>query len=213
MDDRVVLRQMADAVRVSQMDADWMDVSRLIGVDVAYAEDLQVACAVSLDRTTLAMLECHHVVSRVWAPYMPGLLSMREGAVMVRALEQMDLRHPVLVDGNGVLHPRRCGLASSIGVELGAVTIGVAKSLLLGRVGERNGDSAPVIVDGDELGRALYLGGRTRPIYVSVGNNISLQTAVDIVRACTRHSVPEPIRLAHMIASSEARRLEGYRES
>jgi deoxyribonuclease V len=194
--------------RIIYADAPWMDRTKVAGIDVAYSDNRAVVCAVVLDSKDLRIITTEHIISDIQSPYVPGLLALREASPMINVLKRMRLQCPVLVDGNGVLHPRRFGLACSVGLELGAVTIGVAKTLMFGHVGERTGDTAPVVDREETMGVALWLGRSKKPVYVSVGNNIGLETAVWIVRQCSVQSRPEPIRMAHTAASVLVNQLE-----
>lgn len=138
-------------------------------------------------------------------PYIPGLLSFRELPAIVSALERLSIPPElVLCDGQGRAHPRRFGIACHLGVTTGLATIGVGKSRLCGRHDEPGpGKGSTVdLVDGDEvIGRVLRSRDRVRPLYVSVGHRVSLDTAVDLVLACTpRYRLPEPVRRADHLA-------------
>ncbi len=95
------------------------------------------------------------------------------------------------------------GLASYVGVKLDVPTIGVAKNLLLGELGLREDEMAPIIDDGETIGAAVWSGKRKSPIYVSIGHKISLDTAIEIVKSCSIYRIPEPLRCAHICASNE----------
>jgi len=139
-------------------------------------------------------------------PYVPGLLSFREAPPLLAAFAR--LQHDpdvILVDGQGIAHPRRLGLASHLGVILGRPTIGCAKSRLIGEYaepGEQKGDRSPLRHAGETIGMVLRTRRRTRPVFVSIGHLIDLDTAVSIVLACTRtYRLPEPARQAHILAN------------
>lgn len=140
-------------------------------------------------------------------PYIPGLLSFRELPAVVEALERLPaLPDLVLCDGQGRAHPRRFGIACHLGVSTGLATIGVGKTRLCGRhaePGTEKGESAELI-DGDQrIGRVLRSRSGVRPIYISVGHRVSLDTATRLVLACTpRFRLPEPIRRADRLAGS-----------
>jgi len=136
-------------------------------------------------------------------PYVPGLLSFRELPVVLEAFHRL-LRAPgvVLVDGQGVAHPRRFGIASHLGLWLDLPTIGCAKSRLCGahdEPGLNRGDWASLQESGEEVGRVLRTRDRVRPLYVSPGHQVSMERAVQLVLACGRgYRLPEPTRLAHV---------------
>lgn len=134
-------------------------------------------------------------------PYVPGLLSFREGPLLVRALERLRRRPDVvLFDGQGFAHPRRFGLACHLGVLLDVPAVGVAKSRLCGEhldPGPRRGARVPLVDEEETIGAVLRTRDRVKPLFVSVGHRVSLETAVDLVLAChdgTR--VPKPTREA-----------------
>jgi deoxyribonuclease V len=163
------------------------------------------AAAVALDLPNLELRESVVVCRCVAVPYVPGFLSWREAPAALAALERLRTRPDLLfVDGQGVAHPRRFGLACHIGLFTAVPTIGVAKSRLLGRYeppGPDLGAWSP-LVEGDEIvGAVLRTRSQTRPVFVSVGHRISLGSAVDYVLRCTpAFRFPEPIRLADRLS-------------
>lgn len=179
---------------------------RTIGaVDVAYGPDgLAHAAYVQLEFPSLRIL--HQLTCRraVEFPYLPGYLTFRELPAMLplcrEAAGQGILADVLFVDGNGALHPWRAGIATCLGVLLDHPVIGVGKSLLCGRVdltGMTAADERPVIDGDDVIGVALKAGDHSRPVFVSIGNRITLPEAVAISRSCLRgHRLPEPIHLA-----------------
>ncbi|MDZ7852103.1 MAG: deoxyribonuclease V [Halomonas sp.] len=145
-------------------------------------------------------------------PYVPGLLSFREVPAALGAFDKLTVKPQlVMVDGQGIAHPRRIGVASHLGLWLDLPTIGVAKSRLCGRHGEpgpARGDWTP-LVDGREdelIGAVLRSRQGVKPIFVSPGHRVSLSTALDWVTACLGHTkLPEPTRLADRLASRRGR--------
>ncbi len=192
--------QLRLADRVSRQDDPSFSGGPVAGVDVVYAGDVAAACAVVIDTASFKTLVTLEHVRECHYPYVRGYFFLREGPVVMALLSQLEAGVPVLVNGNGVLHPRRCGLASHVGVLTGRQTIGVTKRLMLGHVGPRTGDWAPVIDNDETIGAALWPPGRSRPLYVSIGHRVSLPTALSIVRSATRSGLPEPLRLAHLRA-------------
>jgi deoxyribonuclease V len=188
-------------------------VRRIAGVDVGFEDNgrtVRAAVAV-LDADSLELRE--HAVARVPTrfPYVPGLLSFRELPGVLAALQKLgkppDL---VLCDGQGLAHPRRFGIACHLGVLTDIPTIGVGKTRLIGRhdePGPAKGDWAP-LWDSDADGRDEVIGAvlRTRagvkPVYVSIGHRVCLETAVAwTLKATTRYKLPETTRWAHRLAS------------
>ena len=184
------------------------------GVDCAFSSDQRriLCAAVVWDRQRDAVVEQVQLVRPVNAPYVPGFLSFREGPAVNEAMR--GLRHEfgaALLDGQGLAHPRRCGFAAHVSVELGVIGAGVAKSRLIGTHGEpgrRRGSHVPLI-DGDEvIGAVLRTRDATRPVYVSVGNRIDLPSAIELVMSCcTRYRLPEPTRLADRAVARMKREL------
>ncbi len=184
---------------------------RLIaGADIS-GEDaagmVRVAVVV-LSYPELALVEQSVVSMRPGFPYVPGLLSFREVPLLLAAFEGITaVPDVVIADAQGIAHPRRLGLASHLGLFLDVPTIGCAKSILCGRhgeLGEEPGDHAPLI-DGDEVvGVALRTKRGVRPVYVSIGHKVDLDTAIGRVLECCRgYRLPEPTRLAHLAAAGK----------
>lgn len=144
-------------------------------------------------------------------PYVPGYLGFRECPALLAAWERLAERPDlILVDGHGISHPRRCGIATHLGVLLDVPTIGCAKSILCGRVegelGDAPGSRAPLVDRGEVVGMALRTRARALPIYVSTGHRVSLETAIDWVqRLGDGRRLPLPIRLAHDAANATRR--------
>ena len=176
------------------------------GVDVAYAKGISIGAVTVLDFASLSLVESRVVRLKTRFPYIPTLLSFREIPPAYSAIKKLEAKPDVfLVDGQGFAHPYRLGFATHLGLAIDRPTIGVAKSLLCGKVeppGERGW--APV-TDGEEIiGAALVTKPGTKPIYVSVGHRVSLERAIEIVTSCTgAYRIPEPTRRAHIIATEE----------
>lgn len=182
------------------------------GVDVTItrAGDEFIAAVVVLSFPDMAPVET--VVARAPAtfPYIPGLLTFREGPAALACLRRMRHRpDAVIFDGQGLAHPRRLGLASHMGLWLGLPTVGAAKSRLIGRYrepGVEKGNWARLMDDGEQIGAVLRTRANVRPMYVSPGHLCDHAGARRLVMACcTRYRQPEPTRLAHA-AVTEARR-------
>ncbi len=178
-------------------------------IDMHVANDQAIGAAVALRYPELMVLEEHVAIQTVTFPYIPGLLSFREAPVCLAAIAGLETRPDlVLVDGQGRAHPRRFGIACHVGYELGIPTIGVAKSILVGRhgeLGDERGSTAPLIDRDDVIGMAVRTRQGTKPVYVSIGNLITLDNAVDwVLRTTGRYRLPEPSRLAHKVAQARA---------
>jgi deoxyribonuclease V len=181
--------------------------SLVAGIDISApdAQGLARGAVVILRYPELSIIEVEIAKGELTLPYIPGLLSFRETPLILAACQKLsnspDL---VLIDGQGIAHPRRFGLASHVGLFLDLPTIGCAKSILCGQhqpVGEDAGSNAELLDNGELIGAALRTKSKVRPIYVSVGHKINLVLALQLVMKCCRgYRLPEPTRLAHLAA-------------
>ncbi|MBK8209364.1 MAG: deoxyribonuclease V [Rhodospirillales bacterium] len=185
------------------------DITTIAGVDVAYGARgrgaTARAAAVLLDLATLVVLGESVIEMPATFPYVPGLLTFREAPAAVAAIEALPVRPDLLLcDGQGIAHPRRCGVASHLGLALDLPTIGVAKSRLIGRhvdPAPHKGAWTPLLDNDDQIGVCLRTKAGVKPLFVSIGHRVSLQTAVHIVLHCsTRWRLPEPTRLADRLS-------------
>lgn len=173
------------------------------GVDCAFSRDKRFIYSVALvwDRLRDEVVDLSEVILPNSVPYVPGFLSFREGPAATAAVGGLTHRFgAALFDGQGFAHPRRCGFASHVSVEMNLVGAGVAKSRLIGmhmEPGPSRGDSSPLIDEDEEIGAVLRTRDHTRPLFISVGNRIDLPSAQRLVLACcTRYRIPEPTRRA-----------------
>ncbi len=180
-------------------------VKLIAGTDCSYQRFSSTfhASAVVLRVPDMEIVETAASVAEVHFPYVPGLLSFREAPIILETLAKLRCEPDVVfIDGQGLAHPRRFGIASHVGLWLDRPCIGVAKSLLTGEFGELGleaGATAPLIDRGDLVGRALRTKTRVKPVFVTVGHRINLASAVRIVRsACRGYRIPEPTRQAHL---------------
>ncbi|MDI6807702.1 MAG: deoxyribonuclease V [Candidatus Eisenbacteria bacterium] len=180
---------------------------RLVGgVDASYLEDgTIVAKAIVVSFPELELLDVEKSRLKVKFPYIPGLLTFREGPAIIEAVLSLT-RSPdvVIFDGHGVAHPRSMGIASHVGVLLDIPTIGCAKKNLFGMYApparEKGAFSEILDKTGKRIGVALRTRSRVKPVFVSQGHRIRLADAINIVLACCpRYRIPEPLRLAHSI--------------
>ena len=184
------------------------EVRRVAGIDVGFEDDERTARAAVAVLTFPGLeLEAYAIARQpVGFPYVPGLLSFREAPVVLKAFERLrSVPDLILYDGQGVAHPRRCGIASHVGLALDIPTIGVAKSRLIGehaRVPVAKGRWVP-LTDADEvIGAVLRTRRGVKPLYISIGHRVGLETAVRYVLACVTHyRLPETTRWAHRLAS------------
>ena len=181
---------------------------RLIaGVDISVNRWAKTgtAAAVVLSYPELEPVEIKIITDRLNLPYIPGLLSFREAPLILAACEELAATPDFLmVDGQGIAHPRRLGLASHLGLFLDIPTIGCAKSRLCGRheePGSERGGYAELLDNGEVIGAVARTRTGVKPVYVSIGDKIDLPTAVNFVLECCRgYRLPEPTRLAHQAA-------------
>jgi deoxyribonuclease V len=194
---------------------DFGPIRTVAGVDLAYPRTATGvvtgrAAVVVLTFPELEVVEEHVVTRPVTFPYIPGLLSFREAPIALAALQQVRIQPDILfVDGHGIAHPRRLGIASHLGVLLDLPTIGIAKSILVGHAAEPGplpGDATPLLHGEEQIGTAIRTRPRSKPIYVSPGHRVSPETAAALVMQCARgYRLPEPTRLADRLASQRGR--------
>lgn len=180
----------------------------LAGLDCAFSRDglRIIACCVVTKLPDFELLEKTSAVRKAAFPYIPGLLSFREAPACIVAVERLKVEPDIfIIDGQGIAHPRRLGLAAHLGLAFDRPTIGCAKSRLTGTFQQpRNKKgSRSLLKDGDEvIGAVVRTRDNVKPVFVSVGNKCRLQDAVDIVLACAvKYRLPEPNRLAHQLVS------------
>jgi deoxyribonuclease V len=185
------------------------EVQYVAGVDVGFEEGFTITrAAVAILRFPELTLHEQAIARRATSfPYVPGLLSFREIPAVLDALEQLaQLPDLLLCDGQGIAHPRRLGIASHLGVLTGLPAIGVGKSRLTGyhaAVPDERGAWQPLKDRGEVVGAALRTRVGTKPLFISIGHRISLETAIEYVMRCTtRYRLPETTRWAHRLASS-----------
>jgi deoxyribonuclease V len=186
------------------------EVRRVAGIDIGFEEEGRItrAAVAVLDYPGLALRESAVVRQPTCFPYVPGLLSFREAPAALAALRQLTLAPDlILYDGQGIAHPRRLGIASHLGLVTGIPSIGVAKTRLVGEhapVPEGRGEWVPLLDRGEIVGAVLRSRAGVKPLYVSIGHRIGLETAVRWVMACvTRYRLPETTRWAHRLASGD----------
>jgi deoxyribonuclease V len=203
---RALQEELARTVRLQD---DFASPLRLIaGMDVGFEENGRItrAVAVLLDAQTLQPLAEVLVRRPTSMPYVPGLLSFRELPALLQALRELPQEPDLLlVDGHGIAHPRRLGIAAHLGVASGLPSIGVAKQILVGTHGElgmQRGEQVELFDRGEWIGTVLRSKDGVRPLIVSPGHRVALASAAQMVLRCVvRHRLPEPTRLADRLAS------------
>lgn len=184
------------------------EIKTVAGIDLGYdaKTDTCRAVVVVLKFPELELVEKSEAILPIQFPYVPGLLSFRETPVAIKALEKLE-NDPDLIfcDGQGLAHPRKFGIACHIGLIADLPTIGVGKSILVGKfedLGETRGSTADLVYKGEKVGVALRTKDKVQPVYVSVGHRISLETATNYVLKCTpKYRLPETTRMADKAAS------------
>src|SRR5262249_41245969 len=184
------------------------EIRAVAGADISFNKfsDTIYSGIVVLSLPDLQIVEQSGIRSTARFPYVPGLLSFREIPSLLEAWENLKTKPDLLMlDGQGIAHPRRFGIACHTGVLLDLPTIGCAKRILVGTPGELGleaGSQSPLIDRGEQVGVALRTKKKVAPIYVSVGHLIDLDSAVELVlRATDKHRQPEPTRQAHLLVN------------
>jgi len=183
-------------------------VNTIAGADISFNKfsDTVYAGIVVLSLPGLQVIESAGVRSETKFPYVPGLLSFRETPSVLDAWDKLKTKPDVLMlDGQGIAHPRRFGIACHVGVLLDLPTIGCAKSILVGKYGELGldaGSQSPLIDRGEQVGVALRTKNKVSPVFVSPGHLIDLSSAVDwVLRSTGKYRQPEPTRQAHLLVN------------
>jgi deoxyribonuclease V len=178
------------------------------GLDAGFEEEGTVARAAIVVLSFPELKPVDYALARGPArfPYVPGFLSFREAPVLIEALGLLKAAPDLLIlDGQGIAHPRRLGIASHIGVLTGLPTIGCAKSLLTGRheeLPDERGARVPLVHRKEQIGWALRTRAGVKPVFVSPGHRVGMESAAELVMACvTKYRLPETTRYAHNLAS------------
>ncbi|MFB2923494.1 MULTISPECIES: deoxyribonuclease V [Aerosakkonema] len=184
-------------------------VQYVAGVDAGFQDSGSItrAAVVVLSFPDLQLQEQAIAYRPTTFPYVPGFLSFREVPTVLDALEKLTITPDlILCDGQGIAHPRRFGIACHLGLLIDIPTIGVAKSLLVGKHEElplERGAWKPLLHRRETIGAALRTRMGVKPVYVSSGHRVSLLTAIDYVMRCTtKYKLPETTRLADKLASN-----------
>ena len=184
------------------------EIATVAGVDAGYKDDSAHAAVVVLDLADLKVLEKAVATKPVSFPYVPGMLAFREGPVILEAMGKLTLRPDLLiVDGQGIAHPRRFGIASHIGLLTDIPSIGCAKTILWGDYQEPqlSRGSIAYLTDGDEtIGAVVRTRTAVKPVLVSIGHLMDLKDSIQIVlKSCRGYRLPEPIRCADHLAREQ----------
>ena len=179
------------------------------GADISYNKfsDVIYAAIVVLDYATQEVIHRSMVHDKMTFPYVPGLLSFREIPSLMKAWNALEPKPDLMMmDGHGIAHPRRIGIATHFGLLTGVPTIGCGKTVLLGKFEEpglEKGSYSPMIDQGETVAYALRTKNKVKPVYTGPGNGLSLEEARDITLHCARgYRIPEPTRQAHLLANA-----------
>lgn len=198
----------------TRIENDFGDVKIIAGVDVSYdiRNNLTLAFITLLDAKTLQFQEQVSASCETVFPYIPGLLAFREMPAILLAFDKLGDLTPdlLMVDGQGLAHPRRLGIACYLGLVTDIPAIGVAKSRLVGNYAEpgaRKGDVSPLMDANERIGTVLRSKEGCNPLFISPGHRVDHETAVTMTLAClTRYRLPEPTRLADKLSKEKPAR-------
>jgi deoxyinosine 3'endonuclease (endonuclease V) len=179
-------------------------VKNICGIDVSYRDNLAFSTAVVMNCTRFELLEMVDSMMPAKFPYIPGFFILREAGPVLYTMRLLKCDYDVLLlDGHGMLHPRKCGLASFIGVLINKPTIGVAKKLLCGEVMQDY-----FVKVNETICGFMHKNSSNKHVYISVGNRISLGDSIQLVKQSTRQGeiIPEPLRIADLHSKYICRR-------
>ncbi|MBL7055763.1 endonuclease V [Candidatus Woesearchaeota archaeon] len=180
-------------------------IKTMAGVEQAFTQDQIISQVVVCDYKTLEIKEKKQVIVEQKIPYISSYLFYREGPAILEAFNQLEEKPDVLiVNGHGILHPRRIGMASHVGILLDIPTIGVAKKQMLGEVKE-----GTIYSDKEALGYEFFTRKHANPLYISPGHKMSLKSSKEIIKKCIKypHKLPEPLHIAHKLANKTRKEL------
>lgn len=197
-------RQMQQRIILQKPD---FELKLIAGCDSSFiGEDTILSAFVLLSYPGLEVLEkvWHH--GPVELPYIPGFLAFREAPNLLKAYEKLQQKPDlIMVDGHGISHPRRLGIATHLGLHLSKPTMGVAKKVLVGKYtepGTAKGSVAPLIYKEEVIANVLRTKDNVKPVFISPGHLMDLESATEIALACaTKYKLPEPTRLADHYAA------------
>ncbi len=184
---------------------DTCEIRHVAGADAAYDQDTIYAAVVVMTFPGLKAVEQRCTVQKVPFPYIPGLLSFREGPALLDAFRNLStVPDLLLVNGHGYAHPKRFGLACHVGLILDVPTIGVARRLLIGTAAQpeaARGSSVPVLDNSEIIGNAVRTVQDARPVFISAGYKVDLAQAVDMaLKTTTIHRITEPVWQADQVS-------------
>jgi deoxyribonuclease V len=198
-------KQLRTQIRIEPL---FQPIQTIAGADISFNkyEETVYAGIIVLSFPDLQEVAKSTVISKTSFPYIPGLLSFREIPSLLKAWNQLAVKPDLLVlDGQGIAHPRRMGIATHFGLVTDTPTLGCAKSLLTGKfepLAEAAG-SESLMYDGDEvIGTALRTKNKVNPVFISPGHRITLKQSLEIIKQCLNgYRIPEPTRKAHLLVN------------
>ncbi len=205
-----IQKELTNKVRIESLNK---DIKTIAGADVSlnlYSTTIYAGIIV-LSYPDLVPIAHAVVQSETKFPYIPGLLSFREIPALLECFEKLKIKNVipdvVMVDGQGIAHPRRLGIAAHFGVLSGIPTLGCAKSILYGKydVPENVGDESPLLDPkiGERIGTVIKSKKRSNPLIISPGHKMSVEDSLEITKKCLKdYKLPEPTRLAHDLVNS-----------
>src|SRR3989338_7250341 len=195
----------------SQVDSsktiDFYNIKKVACFDCAFFDDQIVCGAVVIDAKTCQVIEKKYSVAKSSMPYIPGFLAFREGPAIIQTYFSLESEPDVLIiDGHGIAHEKKCGLATYVGIELNKPSIGVAKSLLIGEIKDNR-----IIINNEERGALLKTKAHANNLFVSPGHLIDINSCIQIAGKLVipPHKFPEPLHEAHKFAKKTAIKLNG----
>lgn len=201
---KAIQNQLRQSLRLED---DFAPIKIIAGIDVGYNLKTNTAKAaiVCMKMDGLDIIESHTETLDVTFPYIPGYLSFREAPVIIKALSKLKCAPDMfLIDGHGIAHPRRLGIAAHIGALLEIPTIGVAKKKLCGKYAQpapEKGDHTNLYDKDEQIGVVLRSRSNVKPLYISPGHRVTIESALDITQRClTRYRLPEPTRQADKLS-------------
>ncbi|MEO0258516.1 MAG: deoxyribonuclease V [candidate division WOR-3 bacterium] len=182
---------------------DFDKINYIGGVDTSVHDQNILGVIVVIEYKTFNLVEISYGLLAINFPYIPGFLSFREGPSILEAWKKLKFKPDLLIfDGQGIAHPRGFGIASHVGLVLNVPSIGCAKSLLVGEYKEpskKKGSFEYIVFKGQKVGAVVRTKDNVKPVFVSPGHRISLETSINIVlKTATNYRIPEPVRLAHI---------------
>ena len=191
-----------------QIQAPPNEIRTIAGCDISFNKFSEIiyATVVVLEVATREIIGHSGVVTTAEFPYIPGLLSFREVPALLEAWEKLTIEpDAVMLDGQGIAHPRRMGIGAHFGLLVNRPTLGCAKSVLVGKFDApdpQRGHWSPMLYKGETIGAAVRTKNKVQPVYVSPGHLMDLPTAIDLTLKCDGgYRIPEPTRQAHLLVN------------